>query len=98
MSNPKHGSDGKSPYRQLRPTLEWSKVDAALIRAFIARVTETGRGCGFGSTKRGTGLAVSIIDNGQRDSDYANSYDDVYAVMQDILWRNDIDPLAAEPE
>jgi hypothetical protein len=98
MSNPKHGKGDKSPYRQLRPVLEWAKVDAQLIRAFVSAVTATGAGCGFGGTKRGDALSVSLITNGYRDSEYANSYEDVFPVMQDLLWRNDLDPLPTEPE
>lgn len=98
MSNPKHGKGDKSPYRQARPTLEWAKVDAQLMRSFVAKVTEQGYGCGFGTTKRGDALAISIISNGSRDSEYSNSYEDLFPVMQDLLWRNDIDTLAIEPD
>lgn len=98
MSNPKHGKGEKSPYRQLRPTLEWARVDAALMREFVSRVTASGYLAGFGTGTRGTSLVVSVVTNGMRDAEYANSYEDVYAVMQDLLWRNDIDPMAGEPE
>lgn len=63
---------------------EWGNVDAERILALIAAVTSQGGLCSFGYTRDGGAFTITVIIEGDKQTDYIRPTEDVNSVL-DIL-------------